>query len=90
MFGKVWAWLVGRKTYIAGAASILYALSEYFVSGDMPRPEAAKMIETAVLGMTIRHGIATGLAQFIDAASQSLPSTWTAGKAALVPQAKQP
>lgn len=62
---QIWAALIGKKTYIVSLVTIGYALAQYFLSGDMPLPEAAKMIEGALIAMTVRHGMATALAQLI-------------------------
>jgi hypothetical protein len=51
-------WLDGKKTYVVGAVSILSAVVAAYY-GTTTWDDAAKIIETAVLGMTIRHGVTT-------------------------------
>lgn len=48
----------GKKTYFVSFASILGALAGV-VSGQLSVPDAAQIIVTAILGATIRHGVAT-------------------------------
>ncbi len=51
-------WLDGKKTYVVGIVSIVSAaVAAYY--GTTTWDDAAKIIETAVLGMTIRHGVTT-------------------------------
>lgn len=49
--------LDGKKTYIAGIAAILGSVAGV-MSGAMDPGTAINNCVTAVLGMTIRHGIA--------------------------------
>lgn len=53
-FGK----LSGKKTYVTGVLAILGAVGAYLI-GDVELAETAQLVLTAVLGMTVRHGIAT-------------------------------
>lgn len=48
--------LKGKKTYIVGVLGILGAIASYLV-GDASAVEAAQMVITAVLGMTVRNAI---------------------------------
>lgn len=50
--------LKGYKTYITGAVGIISTIGAYLV-GDLALADAAQLILTAVLGMTIRDGIKT-------------------------------
>jgi hypothetical protein len=52
----VWTWLAGKKTYIVAGVTCLYALAQWW-GGNFDAHQAQQMIETAVLGATIRHGI---------------------------------
>lgn len=49
--------LKGKKTYIAGAIGVLTAIASY-LTGDVTAAQAGQLILTALLGMTLRHGIA--------------------------------
>jgi ABC-type uncharacterized transport system permease subunit len=49
--------LSGYKTYLTGAAAILTALAG-LASGTMDVPTAIQTTYTAILAMTVRHGIA--------------------------------
>lgn len=49
--------LAGKKTYIVSGLAIVGAIAAYLV-GDMNTAQTAQAILTALLGMTIRHGIA--------------------------------
>lgn len=51
--------LNGRKTYIAAALAIGYAAFAYF-TGHVDAAAAGQLVETAVLGAFIRHGVSTG------------------------------
>ena len=51
--------LNGYKTYIVAIVSILGAWVSVW-NGTLDQSSAIKLTETAVLGMTIRHGIKTG------------------------------
>jgi hypothetical protein len=48
--------LKGKKTYVVGALSILGTVAAYLL-GDVPLAEAAQLVLTAVLGMTVRNAI---------------------------------
>ena len=48
--------LKGKKTYITGGLAILGAIAAYLV-GDATAPQAAQMVLTAVLSMTVRNAI---------------------------------
>lgn len=50
-------WLKGKKTYIASAVSIIAAWIGVW-AGTVTFDVALQLTETAVLGSTIRHGIA--------------------------------
>jgi hypothetical protein len=54
MFGA----LSGKKTYIVGTLALLGAVASYLV-GDAALEEAIQLGLTAVLGMTVRHGISS-------------------------------
>lgn len=53
MFGK----LKGKKTYVVGVVAIIGAIASC-LTGDLALASAAQAILTAILGMTIRNGIA--------------------------------
>jgi len=57
MFEKWREALAGKKTYIVGAAGILGAIAGW-VSGSLTSDAAIKLIWEAILGMTIRAGVA--------------------------------
>jgi len=46
----------GKKTYIIGGLSIVYAIAGVIL-GKHDYNTAASLIETALVSMTIRHGI---------------------------------
>lgn len=48
----------GYKTYIIGIGAILTAIGAH-ASGSLPMDQMLQACLTAVLSMTIRHGIAT-------------------------------
>ena len=48
----------GYKTYIVAAVAILGAGAAY-LTGDLSLAEASQAVLTAVLGATIRHGVAS-------------------------------
>jgi len=48
--------LKGYKTYIVGGVAIISAVATYLV-GDANLADTAQIVITAILGMTIRHGI---------------------------------
>lgn len=79
---QLWQALSGYKTYIGAVITVAYAGYQYFVAGDMPQAEAVKMIEGALFACTIRHGMATSIAQFITslkdgaATPPTLPKTF--------------
>lgn len=50
--------LTGYKTYIVGIGSIAWAGIGLYL-GHLDAASAEKIIETALLGMTIRHAIST-------------------------------
>lgn len=50
--------LEGKKTYVVGAMAILGALASYF-TGEIDLANALQLALTAILGMTIRHGVTT-------------------------------
>lgn len=49
--------LAGKKTYVAGGLSILGALAAY-LTGEANLIEAMQVAVPAVVGMTVRNGIA--------------------------------
>ena len=49
--------LAGYKTYIVAGVAVIGALAAY-LTGDASLPDTAQAVLTAVLGATIRHGIA--------------------------------
>jgi len=51
--------LAGKKTYLTAAMAIIGTLASYF-AGDVQLVDAAQLVLTAVLGVTIRSGITTG------------------------------
>jgi hypothetical protein len=48
----------GYKTYIVAAVAVISAVASYLV-GDANVADTAQLVLTAVLGATIRNGIAT-------------------------------
>lgn len=50
--------LNGAKTYIVGVVSVIGAWIAVW-GGTLDFAQAVQITETAVLGMTIRHGVAT-------------------------------
>lgn len=50
--------LSGYKTYIVGTVAIIGALGAY-LSGDVTLPDTMQTILTAILGMTLRSGVAS-------------------------------
>ena len=46
----------GYKTYITGGLALLGAIAGY-LTGDLTLAAAAQLAVTAILGMTVRHGI---------------------------------
>jgi len=51
-----WNFLKGRKTYIVGLVTILYALSGWW-TGHLSSKDATDTILAALGGMSLRHGI---------------------------------
>ena len=49
--------LKGKKTYVAATLAVLGAVAGY-LTGDIVLTDAVQLVVTAVLGATIRHGIA--------------------------------
>lgn len=49
--------LAGYKTYIVAAVAVISTVASYLV-GDIALPDAAQLILTAVLGATLRNGVA--------------------------------
>lgn len=54
MFGQ--GILSGKKTYVVAVMGILGFVASY-LTGDMALSDAAQGVLTAVLGITIRHGV---------------------------------
>ena len=50
-------WLKGKKTYLAGAITILTAVGGW-ATGDIEIPQLTQLIVAAVLTMTLRAGVA--------------------------------
>lgn len=50
--------LNGKKTYMVSLAALLGAAYGY-VTGDLSAPDAVQTALTAIIGATLRHGIAT-------------------------------
>lgn len=48
--------LKGYKTYVVGVVAIISTIASYLV-GDMSVSDAAQLILSAVLGMTVRNAI---------------------------------
>jgi len=46
----------GKKTYILGIVTVISAAASYLV-GDITAVEAAQLVVTSLLGMTIRNGM---------------------------------
>ena len=49
--------LAGYKTYIVAAVAVIGAVASY-LTGDLTLADAAQMALTAILGATIRNGVA--------------------------------
>lgn len=47
----------GKKTYITAAVAVITAVAAY-LTGDATIAESAQLAFTAILGATIRHGVA--------------------------------
>lgn len=54
---KLWNLVSGWKTYVVAGASIVYAIYGVYI-GSISFNEAVGYVQTALLGGTIRHGIA--------------------------------
>ena len=54
----MWAFLQGKKTYIVAAATVVYALAEWW-AGTIDQSAAVAMILGAAGMGAIRHGIST-------------------------------
>ena len=52
-----WGVLQGKKTYIVAGLGIIGAIASY-LTGDVSSAQAGQLILTALLGATIRHGVA--------------------------------
>ena len=50
--------LSGYKTYIVGVLAVLGAVAGYLV-GDAALADSIQLVVTAILGMTIRNGVAS-------------------------------
>ncbi|MCC7304777.1 MAG: hypothetical protein IT558_00800 [Alphaproteobacteria bacterium] len=50
--------LKGYKTYILAGVAVIGAVASFLV-GDVSFADAAQLVVTALLGATIRHGVAT-------------------------------
>jgi hypothetical protein len=48
--------LKGYKTYIVAGVAVISAVASYLV-GDLALADAAQLVLTAILGMTLRNGI---------------------------------
>lgn len=49
--------LAGYKTYITAAVAVIGAIAAY-LTGDASLVQTAQLVVTAVIGATIRHGVA--------------------------------
>lgn len=49
--------LAGYKTYIVAGVAVISAVAAYLV-GDLALADAAQLVLTAILGATVRKGIA--------------------------------
>ena len=52
-------WLAGKKTYLVGIAAILGAVIAW-ASGEVDLPATVAAITAAIMGMTMRAGVAKG------------------------------
>lgn len=52
----MFALLQGKKTYITGIMTVLGAVAGV-LTGDVVIADAVQLTVTAILGMTIRHGV---------------------------------
>jgi len=48
--------LKGKKTYIAAGITALTAVAGY-LTGDLSMTDAAQLVVTAIMGVTIRNGV---------------------------------
>lgn len=48
--------LSGKKTYVTGVVAIISTVGAYLV-GDLALADAAQLVLTAILGMTVRAGM---------------------------------
>lgn len=46
----------GKKTYVVAAASVIYAVAGYY-TGHVNAEEMVRLIQAAVMGACIRHGV---------------------------------
>lgn len=53
---KIWSRIAGKKTYVLGIASMLYAVTGLLI-GKHDYNTTADIVQTALVSMTIRHGI---------------------------------
>ena len=49
----------GQKTYVTAAVAVVTAIAAY-LTGDATLIQTAQLVVTAIIGATIRHGIAAG------------------------------
>ena len=50
--------LAGYKTYIVGTLAVLGAIAGY-LTGEESAQQTAQVVITAIMGMTVRHGVST-------------------------------
>ncbi len=50
--------LAGYKTYVTAGVAVIGALAAY-LTGDASLVQTAQLVVTAIIGATVRHGIAT-------------------------------
>jgi hypothetical protein len=54
----IWTYLIGKKSYIIGIATIVYAITG-LILGHVDSATAAMLISGSLMGMGIRHGVST-------------------------------
>ena len=55
---KIKNWAKGKKTYVLGGVAIIGAIASFLV-GDIELTQAAELIWTGLVAMTLRAGVTT-------------------------------
>lgn len=56
---KIQTYFNGKKTYIVGVMGIISAIASY-LAGDATLIQAGQIVLTSIIGITLKHGQATG------------------------------